>query len=49
MGALLYEIGAHYPCTFTAAALLLGAIGVVATLLPARREGRVEPTLVLRE
>jgi putative ABC transport system permease protein len=49
MGAFLYGIGAHDPWTFAAAALLLGAIGVVATLLPARRAGAVDPTLVLRE
>ena len=48
MSSLLYEVSARDPITFVAVPLLLGGVGLVATLLPARRAVRVEPIVALR-
>ena len=49
VATLLYGLEPRDPTTFIAAALLLGAIGLVAGWLPARRAARIDPTAVLRE
>lgn len=45
---LLYGIGIHDPVTFLTVALVLGAIALVANLVPAGRAMRVEPNVALR-
>jgi putative ABC transport system permease protein len=44
----LYDVGAFDPATFATTALLLAAIGMLASLLPARRGTRIDPTEALR-
>jgi len=46
--AYLHGIDAVDPLTFTATALLLLAVGALASLLAARRASRIEPSLALR-
>ena len=48
MGSLLYEVKPADPVTLAAAAALLGAVALVACLLPARRAARVDPLIALR-
>ena len=45
---LLFEVRAHDPLTFVAAALALAAVALVASYLPARRAARTDPMLSLR-
>lgn len=45
---LLYGIGTRDPITFLTVALVLGAIALLANLVPAGRAMRVEPTVALR-
>jgi putative ABC transport system permease protein len=45
---LLYGVNAMDPLTFVGAPMLLLAVGVVASLLPARRASRVDPARVLK-
>ncbi len=47
--SLIYGVRATDPLTFTGVALLLIAVGLVATILPAYRATRVEPVKTLRE
>jgi putative ABC transport system permease protein len=46
--SLLYEIGATDPATFIAVPLLLIAVALLASYIPARRATRVDPLVALR-
>lgn len=48
LSSLVVEVGVHDPLTFIAVAGLLGAIALVATVLPALRAVRVDSMLALR-
>ena len=41
-------MGARDPLTYTAVALLIAVVSLVATLVPARRATRVDPMIALR-
>jgi putative ABC transport system permease protein len=45
--SLLYDISSTDPATFTAAAVFVGAVALVATWMPARRAARVDPRAAL--
>jgi ABC-type antimicrobial peptide transport system permease subunit len=47
--SLIYGVRATDPLTFAGVALLLIAVGLLATVLPAYRATRVEPVKTLRE
>jgi ABC-type antimicrobial peptide transport system permease subunit len=49
LGTLLFGVSSSDAMTFTAAALMLSAVTVLATLLPARRALRVDPMMALRD
>ena len=48
LGALLYGVEAHDVATFVAVPLILGAVSLVAALIPSRRAVRVDPMLAMR-
>jgi putative ABC transport system permease protein len=48
MGNLLYEISATDPATFAAVSLMIGAVTLLASYIPARRATRVDPMVALR-
>jgi ABC-type antimicrobial peptide transport system permease subunit len=49
MGSLLYGVRPHDPAVFVIVPLLLFAIAVLASYLPARRATKVNPIVALRE
>ncbi len=49
LGAMLYGVTAVDAATFSLAALLLVAVAMAASLLPARKASRVDPVVALRE
>jgi predicted permease len=49
MRRLLFQIDAVDPATFLSVALLLTVVALLATVLPARRAARVDPTVSLRQ
>ncbi len=48
LASQLYGVGAVDPVTFTATPLILGAVALVASWVPARRAARVDPLMALR-
>jgi putative ABC transport system permease protein len=46
--SMLYEVGTADPLTFAAVALLLFAVALLASYLPARRATKVDPIVALR-
>ena len=44
----LFGVGARDPLTYTAVAVLIAVVSLVATLVPARRATRVDPMIALR-
>jgi len=48
MTTLLYGVSEHDPGTFTAVAVIMLGVGIVATLVPAYRATRVDPIVTLR-
>lgn len=48
LSSLLYSVGPGDPLTFLGVAVTLGAVGIVASYLPARRAMRVAPAVALR-
>jgi ABC-type antimicrobial peptide transport system permease subunit len=49
MGSLLYGVRPHDPAVFVIVPLLLFAVAVLASYLPARRATKVDPVIALRE
>ncbi len=49
MGGLLFELNSRDPATFAGVALLLGAVALVASFLPAQRATGVHPMTALRD
>jgi predicted permease len=49
VASLIYGVRATDPLTFAAVALLLVAVGLLATIFPAYRATRIEPVRILRE
>jgi len=48
LGGLLYQVGPNDPATFIAIAVILSAVAIVASYLPARRGTQVDPVVTLK-
>ena len=48
LSSMLYGVAPRDPLTFAAIALLMAAVGTIATYVPARRAMRVDPVIALR-
>ena len=48
MASMLYGVKASDPATFGAVALILSAVALAASIVPARRATRIDPTMALR-
>ena len=48
IAGILYEVSATDPLTFGSVALALAVTALVATLVPAARAGRLDPSVTLR-
>jgi putative ABC transport system permease protein len=48
LSSLLYEVSTTDPVTYAAVAMLLGAVALLASYLPARRATRIDPMAALR-
>ncbi|HEX8161822.1 MAG TPA: ABC transporter permease [Pyrinomonadaceae bacterium] len=48
MSGLLFEVSASDPAVFASVALLLGAVALAASIIPARRATKVDPAVALR-
>jgi len=46
--SFLFEVGPRDPFVFTAVAVVLAAVGLLATWIPARRAARIDPLIALR-
>jgi ABC-type antimicrobial peptide transport system permease subunit len=49
LASFIYGIAAYDPLTFAAVAALLAAVALLASIIPAYRAARIEPTRALRE
>lgn len=49
LGSLLFDVSPENPILFCVAALILLAVSIAATLLPALRASRIDPMVVLRQ
>jgi ABC-type antimicrobial peptide transport system permease subunit len=49
LGSMLYGVEAADPLSMAGALSVLLAVGVFATLIPARRASRLDPAVILRQ
>jgi ABC-type lipoprotein release transport system permease subunit len=45
---LLFNVAPHDPATFVAVAVLMAAIGIAASWIPALRAARIDPAVTMR-